>query len=78
MPGRLHISPQSRRGRLQRCRGFSLRGYAEALVEDESHDVVALNTPRKPARPAQYSATSEIPLVELEDDTEQETLRGSA
>lgn len=51
---------------------------AEALVEDGSHDVVALNTPRKPARPAQYSATAEIPLVELEDDTEHETLRGSA
>ena len=51
---------------------------AEALVVDEGSDVVSLNTSRKPARPAQYSATSEIPLVELEDDTEHETLRGSA
>jgi len=51
---------------------------AEALVVDEGSDVVSLNTSRKPARPGQYSATSEIPLVELEDDTEHETLRGSA
>ena len=51
---------------------------AEALVADEGSDVVSLNTSRKPARPGQYSATSEIPLVELEDDTEHETLRGSA
>jgi two-component system sensor histidine kinase SenX3 len=52
---------------------------AEALlVEDQESDVVSLNTSRKPARPAQYSATGEIPLVELEDDTEHETLRGSA
>jgi two-component system sensor histidine kinase SenX3 len=60
---------------------FTLRlrqAPVEALVEDEGFDVVPSTTSRKPARPAQYSATSEIPLVELEDDNEHETLRGSA
>ena len=51
---------------------------ADALLDDEGLDVVPLKGSRKPARPAEYSATSEIPLVELEDDDQHETLRGSA
>ena len=51
---------------------------ADALLDDEGLDVVPLKGRRKPARPAEYSATSGIPLVELEDDDQHETLRGSA
>ena len=51
---------------------------ADALLDDEGLDVVPLKGRRKPARPAEYSVTSEIPLVELEDDDQHETLRGSA
>ena len=51
---------------------------ADALLDDEGLEVVPLKGSRKPARPAEYSATSEIPLVELEDDDQHETLRGSA
>lgn len=51
---------------------------ADALLDDEGLDVVPLKGRRKPARPAEYSVTSEIPLVELEEDDQHETLRGSA
>jgi len=51
---------------------------ADALLDDEGLEVVPLKGRRKPARPAEYSVTSEIPLVELEDDDQHETLRGSA
>ena len=51
---------------------------ADALLDDEGLDAVPLKGRRKPARAAEYSATSEIPLVELEDDEQHETLRGSA
>ena len=51
---------------------------ADALLDDEGLEVVPLKGSRKPARPAEYSATSEIPLVELEEDDQHETLRGSA
>ncbi|MEQ9086742.1 MAG: ATP-binding protein [Pontimonas sp.] len=51
---------------------------ADALLDDEGLDVVPLKGRRKPARPAEYSATSEIPLVERDDDDQHETLRGSA
>ena len=51
---------------------------ADALLDDDGLDVLPLKGRRKPARPAEYSATSEIPLVELEEDDQHETLRGSA
>jgi len=51
---------------------------ADALLDDEGLEVVPLKGSRKPARPAEYSVTSEIPLVELEEDDQHETLRGSA
>ena len=50
---------------------------AEALVDDES-EVVPLTKPTKPSRPAEFSATSDIPLVEVDGESERETLRGSA
>ena len=50
---------------------------AEALVDDES-EVVTLTKPTKPSRPAEFSATSDIPLVEVDEESERETLRGSA
>ena len=51
---------------------------ADALLDDEGLDVVPLKGRRKRASPAEYSATSEIPLVERDDDDQNETLRGSA
>ena len=51
---------------------------ADVLIDDDSVDVVSLTGRRNPPRPAQYSATSDIPLVELPEDDEHETLRGSA
>lgn len=51
---------------------------AEALVDDEESEVVPLMKPTKPSRPAEYSATSDIPLVEVDEESERETLRGSA
>ena len=51
---------------------------AEALVDDEESEVVPLTKPMKPSRPAEYSATSDIPLVEVDEESERETLRGSA
>ena len=51
---------------------------ADALLDDDGLDVVPLKGRRKPSRPAEYSATSEIPLVEIEEDDQHETLRGSA
>ena len=51
---------------------------ADALLDDDGLEILPLKGRRKPARPAEYSVTSEIPLVELEDDDQHETLRGSA
>ncbi len=51
---------------------------AEALVGDEESEVVSLTKPTKPSRPAEFSATSDIPLVEVDEESERETLRGSA
>lgn len=51
---------------------------AETLVDDEESEVVPLTKPTKPSRPAEFSATSDIPLVEVDEESERETLRGSA
>ncbi|MGA0211280.1 MAG: sensor histidine kinase, partial [Pontimonas sp.] len=51
---------------------------AEALGAEEETEVVPLEARRKPARPAEFSATSEVPLVELPDDEQHESVRGSA
>ncbi|MEL0273694.1 MAG: ATP-binding protein [Pontimonas sp.] len=51
---------------------------AEALIDDEESEVVPLTKPTKPSRPAEFSATSDIPLVEVDEESERETLRGSA
>jgi two-component system sensor histidine kinase SenX3 len=51
---------------------------AEALVDCEESEVVPLTKPTKPSRPAEFSATSDIPLVEVDEESERETLRGSA
>ena len=51
---------------------------AEALIGDEELEVVPLTKPTKPSRPAEFSATSDIPLVEVDEESERETLRGSA
>ena len=48
----------------------------EALADTGETDVLPLASRRKPARPAEYSATSEIPLIDGDD--EHETLKGSA
>ncbi|MGA1688447.1 MAG: sensor histidine kinase [Pontimonas sp.] len=51
---------------------------AEALGAEEETEVVPLEARRKPARPAEFSATSEVPLVELPDDEQHESVRGTA
>ncbi|MGA1453362.1 MAG: sensor histidine kinase [Pontimonas sp.] len=51
---------------------------AEALGAEEGTEVVPLEARRKPARPAEFSATSEVPLVELPDDEQHESVRGTA
>ena len=51
---------------------------AEALIDDEESEVVPLTKPTRPSRPAEFSATSDIPLVEVDEESERETLRGSA
>ncbi|MEL0149760.1 MAG: hypothetical protein VW805_05745, partial [Pontimonas sp.] len=51
---------------------------AVALIGDEESEVVPLTKPTKPSRPAEFSATSDIPLVEVDEESERETLRGSA
>jgi two-component system, OmpR family, sensor histidine kinase SenX3 len=49
----------------------------EALLSDETLDVVPIRTGKKPSRPAEYLATEEIPLDGLDED-EFTDLRGSA